>query len=168
MDCSREKFSVLGLLIWYGVSGVNCLDCYACVSKVWVVHMHLFLNKVKLSRNTNRKNSKYVSNSLINSTRLFFTVPGWWQEVRRPCDALLHRASVELHRPHTHVFKRHLERGGLLPDRRGGQSHLSNDFAGGAAWRRKLGLSLRPRTSAYRWDLFGILNTWTLLWVKFG
>ena len=77
MDCSREKFSVLGLLIWYGISGVECLDCYACVSKVWVVHMHLFLNKVKLSRNTNRKNSKYVSNSLINSTRLFFTVPGW-------------------------------------------------------------------------------------------
>ena len=58
MDCSREKFSVLGLLIWYGVSGVNCLDCYACVSKVW------FLNMVKLSRSTNTKNSKYVSNSL--------------------------------------------------------------------------------------------------------
>ena len=35
MDCSREKFSVLGLLIWYGISGVECLDCYACVSKVW-------------------------------------------------------------------------------------------------------------------------------------
>ena len=65
MDCSREKFSVLGLLIWYGVSGVECLDCYACVSKVW------FLNMVKLSRSTNRNNSKCVSNSLINSTRLF-------------------------------------------------------------------------------------------------
>ena len=71
MDCSREKFSVLGLLIWYGISGVECLDCYACVSKVW------FLNMVKLSRSTNTKNSKYVSNSLINFNTTFFTVPGW-------------------------------------------------------------------------------------------
>ena len=71
MDCSREKFSVLGLLIWYGISGVDCLDCYACVSKVW------FLNMVKLSRSMNTKNSKYVSNSLQHD---FFYSP--WMVTR--------------------------------------------------------------------------------------
>ena len=63
MDCSREKFSVLGLLIWYGISGVDCLDCYACVSKVW------FLNMVKLSRSTITKNTCQTLLSI--STRLF-------------------------------------------------------------------------------------------------